>query len=148
MRVQYFLACTVLVLQSVHNENTEIITDTEYKGRQDDIDDIELNPQDSHQPEDNHPTDQHREKTHQRKFDTSVREPQGKEYQERRKIQNQVEVIIDGGHPFVGKVGTVEDDDIPVFVEMRIYRFLICLANPYLADKHRYGISRCLPFIQ
>ena len=41
--VQYLLPGPVFVLQSVHNEDTEVIANTKDKGGQDDIDNVELN---------------------------------------------------------------------------------------------------------
>ena len=54
------------------NEDTEIVSNAKDKGGQDDVDDVEFNSQNSHQSQDDYPADQHREKTHQGKFDTSV----------------------------------------------------------------------------
>ena len=52
-------------------------------------------------------------------------------------------------YPFVGKVGTVEDDYIPGSLLKFWYTVsFILVADPYLADKHGDGIGRGLPFIQ
>ena len=48
VRVQQLPSCAVSVLQSVHNENAEIIPDSKNKGGQNDVDDIEFNTQHAH----------------------------------------------------------------------------------------------------
>ncbi len=57
VRIQQLPSCAVLVLQPVHNEDTEIIPDAKNKGGQDDVDNIELNSQNSHQSQDDYPAD-------------------------------------------------------------------------------------------
>lgn len=42
---------------------------------------------------------------------------------ERRDVQNQVKVVIDGRAAFVGKIGTVEDDYIRVFIKVLVHSF-------------------------
>ena len=48
VRVQQLPSCAVFILQSVHNENAEIIPDSKNKGGQNDVDDIEFNTQHAH----------------------------------------------------------------------------------------------------
>ena len=48
VRVQQLPSCAVLILQSVHNEDAEIIPDSKNKGGQNDVDYIEFNTQQAH----------------------------------------------------------------------------------------------------
>ena len=74
MGSKHLFSRPVFLLQTIHDKNTEIISQTEDKGRKDDIHNIELRTSHCHQPQDDHPADSHRSKSHQRQFDPSVRD--------------------------------------------------------------------------
>ncbi len=49
----------IFILQSIHNEDTEVVSNTEYECRKYNIDDIELYSYYSHHSNDYNPTDEH-----------------------------------------------------------------------------------------
>ena len=99
----------VLAQQSVHDENAEVVAQTEDEGREDDVDDVELDVQQGHQPEDEHPAHRHGEAGQQRQLDAPVGEQQRAEDQRRGDEEDGVEVVVDHPGHAAGEVGAVED---------------------------------------
>lgn len=61
--------------EPVHDEDTEVVANTKDERREDDVDDIKLNPEQPHQPQYDDPANRHRQETHQGEFDASVATP-------------------------------------------------------------------------
>ena len=72
MHIERLPAGLVLMYQSVHYEYAEIISKTEDECGQNDIHDIEPYIKKSHQSQDHHPADTHRDKGDQSQFDPAV----------------------------------------------------------------------------
>ena len=68
MHPQYLCTVFILLLQSIHNKDTEIIADTKNQSSQDNIYYIEFYSANRHNPEDNNPTDTHWHKGEQCSF--------------------------------------------------------------------------------
>ena len=49
MGIQDRFSCPVFVLESIHDEDTEVVSDTENESREDNIDNVEFDTQNPHQ---------------------------------------------------------------------------------------------------
>ena len=58
---QQFTTVFIFGQQAVHDEDAEIIAQTENKGRKNNIDDVELDSEERHHAQDEHPADGHRQ---------------------------------------------------------------------------------------
>ena len=65
MGIQDCFSCPVFVLESIHDEDTEVVSDTENESREDNIDNVEFDTQNPHQAQNNGPADKHRQETDQ-----------------------------------------------------------------------------------
>ena len=141
MGSQHLLPRPVLLLQAIHNKDTEIIPQAENKSGKDNIHDIELRSGNRHQPQDNHPADSHRRKSHQGQFDPSIGDQQSKEDKERRDIQYQVKVVVNGRHPFIGKIPAIKNHQSVITRKTVVNSPFILLIQTHLGNKHRQGIG-------
>lgn len=55
MGIQDRFSCPVFVLESSHDEDTEVVSDTENESREDNIDNVEFDTQNPHQAQNNGP---------------------------------------------------------------------------------------------
>ena len=72
MRVQQLLAGLVFIQQTFHDEDAEIVSHTENECGEDNVHDIELNPEHPHYSGDYQPADRHRQEAEQCQFQPSV----------------------------------------------------------------------------
>ncbi len=109
MRTEQFAPRAVLLQEAVHDKDREVVTDTEDKGGQDHIHDVETDVEERHQTQDNHPGDAHRQESHHRQLDTSVGDPQRHQDDERGDQEDKVEIFARLLHHTRREVGAVDD---------------------------------------
>ena len=82
MRNQEFPSRLVLLQESLQYEYAEIIPHSENEGGENDVHDVELNPQNAHNSYDEYPAQQHRQETQHGQFNAAEGEPQDEENEE------------------------------------------------------------------
>lgn len=87
------LTCPAFVEQTFHHEDSVVVTLTEDEGRQDDIDDIELQSEEAHDRNDPDPTEYHRHKSDEGYRQAAETEPQEQKDDERTGDTYIIEVI-------------------------------------------------------
>mgnify|MGYP007046837238 CR=1 FL=1 len=65
MGIQDRFSCPVFVLESIHDEDTEVVSDTENESREDNINNVDLDTMYPHQAQNNGPADKYRQDTDQ-----------------------------------------------------------------------------------
>ena len=90
---EHFFAGAVLVHKTFDNENRIVVTLTEDKRGEDDIDDIELNTKQLHDGDDPNPTECHGHKSNQRQPEIAEAEHQEKEHNQAAAQTDIIEVI-------------------------------------------------------
>ena len=79
MRVQQFATGLVFVQQAFKDEDAEVVSHTEDKGGEDDVHNIELDPEYAHYSGVYQPSHGHRQEAEQCTFESAVREPENEE---------------------------------------------------------------------
>ena len=74
------LSVLILLKQSIHYEDAEIISDTENEGRQYDVHNIELDAEQCHEAENDHPADAHRQECKKSELEAAVGYKQSQKY--------------------------------------------------------------------
>ena len=72
VRVEQLVAAHVAVLQAIHDEDAEIVADTEDECREDDVDDVEADVEQPHYSHDDNPADAHGQEADECQLDTAV----------------------------------------------------------------------------
>ena len=72
MSTQRLLAILIFLQQAIHYEYTEVVSDTKYECRQNNIYNIELHVENRHETEYDNPADTHRKEGKECQFQTAI----------------------------------------------------------------------------